>query len=568
MKLSTYLLATLKETPSDAELVSHQLMLRAGLIRRISSGLYTWLPLGLRVLQKVEAIIRDELDRAGAHELLMPCVQPAELWQESDRWDEFGPQLLKMNDRHQRPFCFGPTHEEVITSLIRNEINSYKALPLNLYQIQTKFRDEIRPRFGVMRSREFIMKDAYSFHASRQSLDETYQAMHQAYSQIFTRLGLEFRAVLADTGAIGGSDSHEFQVLAESGEDEIFYSDQSTYAANIEKATYLTPEFSNQDRDLENALEIIDTPNVKTIETLCEFLSCEKDTTVKTLMVAGSEDPIVALVLRGCDTLNPLLAEKHPLVKSPLTFVDEDCVVKEVGAHFGSLGPVKLSLPVLVDYSARALMNFSCGANQDDKHYVNANWQRDCGDIDCTHLREVRVGDQSPDGEGLLKSCRGIEVGHIFKLGTKYAKAMNATVLNEQGKATPLEMGCYGIGVSRIVAACIEQHHDDRGIVWPDSMAPYQVIITPMNFHKSEQVREESLKLYQTLLDHKIDVILDDRNERAGVLFKDAELIGIPKQVIIGERGLNNQLVEFKERRLGDKQEVPLDKILSLLLES
>lgn len=565
MKTSNYFLATLKETPSDAEIASHQLMLRAGLIRKLSSGLYTWLPMGLKVLQKVQNIIREELNQAGALEVLMPNIQPAELWHETGRWDDFGPQLLKMIDRGGREFCYGPTHEEVITQLVRHELNSYKALPLNLYQIQTKFRDEIRPRFGVMRAREFIMKDAYSFHDSQESLEKTYQVMHQAYCNIFDRLGLTFRPVLADSGSIGGSTSHEFQVLAGSGEDKIFYSDKSDYAANVEKATYLAPEIKTPEASELKPLETIDTPGVKTIDGLCELLNEAADKTIKTLMVKGSEAPIVAIILRGSDTLNPLLAEKHPDVFSPLTFAEDDEVFATVGAHFGSLGPVGLEIPVLVDYSARTLVNFSCGANIDDKHHLNVNWERDCGKVQVSHFREVMDGDLSPDGKGTLSSCRGIEVGHIFQLGQKYSKAMNATVLNQGGQSVPLEMGCYGIGVSRIVAAAIEQNHDDKGIIWSEAMSPFDVALLPLNYHKSEKVKKAADALYESLIAKGYDVLMDDRKISAGFMFKDAELIGIPKQIIIGERSLDKGLVEFKLRQKDSKEEVKLDEVLSKL---
>lgn len=565
MKTSNYFLATLKETPSDAEIASHQLMLRAGLIRKLSSGLYTWLPMGLKVLQKVQNIIREELNQAGALEVLMPNIQPAELWHETGRWDDFGPQLLKMIDRGGREFCYGPTHEEVITQLVRHELNSYKALPLNLYQIQTKFRDEIRPRFGVMRAREFIMKDAYSFHDSQESLEKTYQVMHQAYCNIFDRLGLTFRPVLADSGSIGGSTSHEFQVLAGSGEDKIFYSDKSDYAANVEKATYLAPEIKTPDTLELKALESIDTPGVKTIEGLCQLLNVAADKTIKTLMVKGNDAPIVAIILRGSDTLNPLLAEKHPDVFSPLTFAEDDEVFDTVGAHFGSLGPVGLEIPVLVDYSARTLVNFSCGANRDDKHHLNVNWERDCGKLQVSHFREVIEGDLSPDGKGTLSSCRGIEVGHIFQLGQKYSKAMNATVLNQGGKSVPLEMGCYGIGVSRIVAAAIEQNHDDKGIIWSEAMSPFDVTLLPLNYHKSEKVKKAADALYENLTAKGYDVLMDDRKISAGFMFKDAELIGIPKQIIIGERSLDKGLVEFKLRQTDNKEEVKLEEILNKL---
>ena len=560
MRLSQYFLATQKETPQDAEIISHQLMIRAGLIRKLSSGLYTWLPLGLKILHKVETIVREELNAIGALEILMPAVQPAELWQESERWDTFGAQLLKMTDRAGREFCYGPTHEEVITDMLRGELKSYKQLPLNLYQIQTKFRDEIRPRFGVMRSREFIMKDAYSFHIDKDCLAKTYEKMHQAYCNIFDRLGLHYRAVDADSGSIGGSASHEFQVLAENGEDLIFYSDESDYAANIEKASHLLPEPVSQ-QDTPARKENVATPNAKTIDDVVSLLTLPIEKTIKTLLVEGEESPAVALILRGDHTLNEIKAENHPQIKSPLTFIDEDKATELTGSTFGSLGPVELNMPIIVDHSAAAITDFCCGANQSDHHFINCNWYTDATWTECVDLRNVVEGDISPDGKGTLRSARGIEVGHIFQLGKKYSTAMKATVLNQNGKATPMEMGCYGIGISRIVAAAIEQHHDDKGIVWPAPLAPFQMVIVPMNMHKSDVVKQKAFELYEQLKEQGVDVLLDDRNERAGVMFADSELVGIPHRITIGAKGLDNGIVEYKHRKDIDKQEITLDAL-------
>lgn len=567
MKLSQYFVPTHKEIPQDAEIISHQLMLRSGLIRKLGSGLYTWLPLGLKVLRKIETIVREELNNAGALEILMPAVQPAELWQESERWDTFGPLLLKMTDRGKREFCFGPTHEEVITDLTRKELKSYKQLPLNLYQIQTKFRDEIRPRFGVMRAREFIMKDAYSFHTDKTSLAETYQKMHTAYSNVFTRLGLTFRAVDADTGSIGGSASHEFQVLADNGEDLIFYSDQSDYAANIEKASYRFPAPVTEGQIQQSRMQLVDTPNVKTIQDVVNYLDLPIEKTIKTLLVEGNETEAVALVLRGDHVLNELKAEKHALIKSPLTFIEEEKANALTNSVFGSLGPVELELPILVDHSAAALEDFCCGANQIEKHLTNCNWHIDAKWTELADLRNVVEGDISPDGKGHLSSARGIEVGHIFQLGTKYSQAMNATVLNDQGKAVPIEMGCYGLGISRVVAAAIEQHHDENGIIWPKPLAPFDITLLPMNMHKSEKVKAFTEELYQKLTAQGFDVLLDDRNERAGVMFADSDLIGIPHRIVIGEKSLNNEMVEYKSRKTNEKKEIPLSELDSFIAE-
>lgn len=557
MRASQCLLATLKETPNDAEIKSHQLMLRAGMIRKLGSGLYTWLPLGLKVLRKVEAIVREEMNRAQALEVLMPAVQPAELWQETGRWETFGGQLLTMRDSNDRNYCFGPTHEEVITDLMRHELQSYKQLPANFYQIQTKFRDEIRPRFGVMRAREFIMKDAYSFHLTQDCLQRTYDLMYQTYSRIFDRMGLKYRAVEADTGAIGGSWSHEFQVLADAGEDLIFYSDDSDYAANIEKATSLKPEKSMTLPDA--AMTKIATPGQKTIVDIAAFLNIPSAQTVKTLLVEGASEPLVALVLRGDDELNEIKAAKHPLVKSPLRFVDEAHVLSALGIPFGSIGPVNLSIPVIADFQARAMSAFVCGANEADQHFTNVGWERDVTCQDTYDLRNVKEGDISPDGKGTLHSCRGIEVGHIFQLGNKYAKVMNAAVINEEGQLQTMIMGTYGLGISRVVAAAIEQHHDENGIIWPQAIAPYQLVIIPINAHRSETVKTTADALYENLISQGIDVMLDNRNERPGVLFADSELIGIPHRLVVGERNLAEGMIEYKSRVSGESRLVPLE---------
>ncbi len=563
MRSSQWFLSTLKETPSDAEITSHQLMLRAGMIRKLGSGLYTWMPLGLKVLRKVEQIVREEMNKAHAMEVLMPAVQPAELWQETGRWDTFGGQLLTMKDSNDREYCFGPTHEEVITDLMRNELQSYKQLPVNFYQIQTKFRDEIRPRFGVMRAREFIMKDSYSFHLTLESLQNTYQDMYQAYCRIFDRLGLKYRAVEADTGAIGGSASHEFQVLADSGEDLIFYSDASDYAANIEQATSFRPEKASTPTS--EAMRLIDTPNQKTIAEVANFLNIEASQTIKTLIVKGKEHPMVALVLRGDDELNEVKATKNHLVATPLIFIDEETIVKTLKAPIGSLGPVQLNIPVIVDHNALAMSSFVCGANQADKHYISAAWDRDAHYHEAYDLRNVKEGDVSPDGKGILHSCRGIEVGHVFQLGDKYAKAMNAAVINEQGHLQTMMMGCYGLGITRVVAAAIEQHHDAQGIIWPLSIAPFQLVIIPINGHKSQAVREHAEELYQQFCDRGIDVLLDDRNERAGILFADNELIGIPHCLVVSDRNLEQGCVEYKSRISSESQQMDKNIVVEFI---
>lgn len=565
MRASLGLISTLKESPHEAETPSHQLMLRAGFIRPLGSGLYTWLPLGLKVLRKIESIVREELNKIGALELLMPAVQPAELWQETGRWDTFGGQLLRITDNNDREYCFGPTHEEVITDLMRRELQSYKQLPLNVYQIQTKFRDEIRPRFGVMRAREFLMKDAYSFHIDAECLERTYQTMYEAYSRIFDRLGFTYRAVDADTGAIGGAVSHEFQVIAEAGEDCLVYSDASHYAANIEQATSLTPAPAEHPSD--TPMTRVDTPNIKTITDVAAFLNVDPKNTIKTLIVEGQEDrPLVALVLRGDDTLNATRAAKHPWIKSPLQFASEELVVEALKVPFGSIGPVGLDIPVIVDHHARALNSFVCGANSTDVHFVNTVWGRDVEAHEVFDLREVKAGDPSPDGQGTLHMCRGIEVGHIFQLGSKYAEIMKANVLNANGKAQTLMMGCYGLGISRMVAAAIEQHHDARGMCLPEVLAPFQIGIIPINGHRSERVQEAAESLYQDLLAQGFDVLLDDRKERPGVLFADHDLIGIPHRFIIGERGLDEGTLEYKARCDTDAKHIPLDDIQAFIV--
>ncbi len=565
MRTSRLLLSTLRETPADAEVISHQLMLRAGMIRRLASGLYTWLPLGLRVLRKVEKIVREEMDRAGAQELLMPAIQPAELWQESGRWEQYGPELLRLTDRHNREFCFGPTHEEVITDLVRREIQSYKQLPANFYQIQTKFRDEVRPRFGVMRAREFLMKDAYSFHLDSDSLQETYDLMYQTYCRIFRRLGLDFRAVMADTGSIGGRASHEFHVLASSGEDAIAFSDSSDYAANVELAEAVPPQTPRSAPG--QPMQIVDTPGQCTIEEVSRHLGVDPSRIVKTLLVKGEESDLVALVVRGDHELNEVKAEKLPQVKTPLTFADEAEIRAVTGAGPGSIGPVGLTIPVIADHSAAQLSDFVCGANRDGKHLTGVNWGRDLPEPQTADLRNVVEGDPSPDGKGRLVIKRGIEVGHIFQLGNKYSAAMKATALDESGRQKVLEMGCYGIGVSRVVAAAIEQNHDERGIVWPSAIAPFQVALLPMNMHKSQRVREAAEALYRKLTDAGVEVLFDDRKERAGVMFADMELIGIPHRLVLGERGLDADKIEYKGRRDRDSQEIPLGDLPAFIQE-
>tara|TARA_R110002074_G_scaffold212376_1_gene381819 strand:+ start:2586 stop:4325 length:1740 start_codon:yes stop_codon:yes gene_type:complete len=574
MRASRYLIATQKETPSDAEVISHQLMLRAGMIRKLAAGLYTWLPMGLRTLRKVERIVREEMDKSGAQEVLMPAVQPAELWQESGRWEQYGGELLRMNDRHGREFCFGPTHEEVITDLVRNELKSYKELPTNFYQIQTKFRDERRPRFGVMRAREFIMKDAYSFHVNAESLDETYQVMHRTYCAIFDRLGLDYRPVQADSGAIGGSASHEFHVLASSGEDDIVFSTDSDYAANIEKAEAVAP--SGERAAPAEDLKEVATPDQRTIEAISQFLNIDATRTVKTLLVKaqadeageGSNAGLIALILRGDHTLNEIKAENLEGVAEPLTMATDEEIEAAIRCKAGSIGPVNLQVPVIVDRSAAHLADFVCGANREGYHLTGVNWERDLPLGRVEDIRNVVEGDASPDGKGTLEIRRGIEVGHIFKLGNKYSTAMDATVLDENGKTVIMDMGCYGIGVSRIVAASIEQNHDDKGIIWPDAIAPFQVAIVTLNAHKTPIVAEAGEKLYEQLRQAGYDVLLDDRKERPGVKFADMELIGIPHRFVISDRGLAAGTLEYKGRRDADKQDVAVADALAFLVNA
>lgn len=568
MRTSKYLLATTKETPADAVVISHQLMLKAGMIRKLASGLYNWLPVGLRVLQKVTRIIREEMNNSGALEVSMPVVQPAELWHESGRWEVMGDELQRFKDRHERDFCLGPTHEEVITDLVRNELNSYKQLPINIYQIQTKFRDERRPRFGVMRSREFIMKDAYSFHLDQDSLDDTYQLMYETYSKIFSRLGFSFRAVEADSGNIGGNKSHEFHVLADSGEDEIVFSDQSDYAANIEMASSREPLTANTAASAELAL--VSTPDCKTIDEVSSLLGVDSSNTVKTLVVLSDdkeEKSLVALVLRGDHQLNEVKAGKINGVASPLTFASDEQIQAIIKCEPGSIGPVKIPVKVIVDRDAAVLSDFVCGANQNDHHYTGVNWDRDAAFDEIADLRKVVEGDISPDGNGTLSIKRGIEVGHIFQLGNKYSTAMNASVLDENGKTKIMEMGCYGIGVSRIVAAAIEQCHDDKGIIWPDNIAPFHVVIIPLNAHKSEEVTSISESLYEELQLAGMDVLLDDRDKKTspGVKFADMELIGIPHRVVVSDRGLANSKVEYKKRGNADSEDIAVSEIVDFL---
>lgn len=567
MRTSQYLLSTLKETPASAEVISHQLMLRAGLVRNLASGLYTWLPTGLRVLKKVENIVREEMQRAGVNEISMPMVQPADLWEESGRLNDYGPELLRLNDRHKRPFVLGPTHEEVITKLVANELNSYKQLPLSLFQIQSKFRDEIRPRFGVMRSREFLMKDAYSFHLEHECLEKTYQNMFDAYCRIFDRLGLDYRPVIADSGSIGGDASHEFHVLADSGEDDIAFSDASDFAANVEKAEALAPKAERGEPT--QTLTKVATPNVKSIDDLAKFLNVDVKTTVKTLLVCGVENeqgetPIIALVLRGDHQLNEIKVEHLTQIASPLAFASEEQLLASAKCNAGSIGPVGLDIEIIVDKSAAQLSDFVCGANENDFHLTGINWERDCTTYQVADIRNVVAGDPSPCGQGNIEIKRGIEVGHIFQLGTKYAEAMGCAVLNEGGKNQTLTMGCYGIGVSRIVAAAIEQNHDKYGIKWPKAIAPFQVAIVPMNMAKSARVKETAEALYEQFNQAGIEVLFDDRKERPGVMFADHELMGTPLLVIIGERNLDEQQVEVKNRITGEKSLLAIDEVMSL----
>ena len=565
MRTSQFLLATVRETPADVEIISHQLMLRAGMIRMLAAGIYTWLPMGLRVLRKVEGIVREEMNRAGAQEVLMSGVQPAELWQESGRWEQYGPELLRLQDRHKRDFCLGPTHEEVITDLVRREIRSYKQLPVNFYQIQTKFRDEIRPRFGIMRAREFLMKDAYSFHLDDASLQETYDVMYASYTRIFERFGLKFRAVLADSGNIGGATSHEFHVLASSGEDAIAFSTSGEYAANVERAETLPP-FGDR-AEPTDPMTVVDTPDVHSIEDVCSCLKVIPSQCVKTLIVEG-EEGLVALVLRGDHELNDIKAEKLEGIASPLRFASEADIVTEIGCKPGSIGPVGLSIPLIIDHAASHIANFVSGANEDGKHLTGVNWDRDIENYQTADLRNVVKGDPSPDGNGTLEIARGIEVGHIFQLGQKYSAALKATCLNEQGSAQTLTMGCYGIGVSRVVAAAIEQNNDDKGIIWPDAIAPFQLALVPINMHKSERLKEAVEKLYGDLLAAGIDVLLDDRKERPGVMFADMELVGIPHRLTFSERGLDAGTIEYKHRKDSESRDVVMTELMTFLQDA
>ncbi len=562
MRLTAYPLLNLKEVPAEAEIVSHQLMLRAGLVRRLAAGLYTWLPMGLRVLRKVERIVREEMDRAGALELLMPTIQPAELWQESGRWVEYGPELLRLKDRHERGFVYGPTHEEVITDIARRELKSYRQLPVNFYQIQLKFRDEMRPRFGVMRAREFIMKDAYSFHVDEASLDEGYRLMYDAYARIFTRMGLRFRSVLADPGAIGGTGSQEFHVLAASGEDAIAFSDGDDYAANLEKAEALAPG----PRPAATAmLTRVPTPDVHTIAELAALLAVPAGRCLKTLIVEGEAGGLVALALRGDHELNALKAQSLAAVASPLRFAPAARIAAELGTEIGSVGPVGLRCPLIADHAALALADFVCGGNERDLHLGGVNWGRDLPEPAAADLRNVVDGDPSPSGKGRLSIARGIEVGHCFKLGRKYSESLGATVLDEQGRSVTMLMGCYGIGVTRVVAAAIEQNHDERGIIWPEPLAPFDVVLVPINLQKSARVREASERLYADLGAAGFDVLYDDRDARPGVKFADAELYGIPHRLVIGERGLEAGRLEYRHRRAAASEELSLEEAAAFL---
>jgi prolyl-tRNA synthetase len=554
MRLSQYPISTLKEVPGDAEVVSHQLMLRAGLIRRLAAGLYVWLPMGLRTLKKVEQIVREEMNRAGALEMCMPTLQPAELWVESGRWSKYGPELLRFKDRHDREFCYGPTHEEVITDIARRELRSYKQLPVNFYQIQTKFRDEIRPRFGVMRSREFLMKDAYSFHTDEASLAEGYRLMYDAYSRIFTRMGLKFRAVQADGGSIGGQTTQEFHVLADSGEDAIAFSNGDDYAANLETA--LTLPASTPRAAATEALSMVATPNARTIAEVSVLLGVAATQCVKTLLVDGSDGGVVALVVRGDHELNAIKAQKLDGVASPLKMTGAERVRAAAGAEPGFIGPIGFKGRIYVDHAAAHLSDFVCGANEKDMHYRGVNWGRDLPEQQSVDIRNVQAGDPSPTGRGTLEIVRGIEVGHIFQLGQLYSTSMKASVLDEQGKALTMYMGCYGIGVTRIVAAAIEQNHDANGIVWPEALAPFQVVLVPINYQKSAKVQETADALYRDFNAAGIDVLLDDRDARPGVKFADAELLGIPHRIVIGDRTLSAGKLEYRHRRETESTEI------------
>jgi prolyl-tRNA synthetase len=557
MRLSQYPILTLKEVPSDAEVISHQLMLRTGMIRRLAAGLYVWLPMGLRTLRKVEQIVREEMNRTGALELSMPTIQPSELWKESGRWSQYGPELLRIKDRHDREFAYGPTHEEVITDIARRELRSYKQLPVNFYQIQIKFRDEIRPRFGVMRAREFLMKDAYSFHINEASLAEGYRLMFEAYSRIFTRLGLKFRAVQADGGSIGGSTTQEFHVLADSGEDAIVFSDADDYAANLEMAATSAPAAPRAPATAE--LTKVPTPNTRTIAELSALLGVSPAQCLKTLLVDGSEGDVVALLIRGDHELNAVKSQKLPGVASPLRMVGPERVRAATGSEPGSLGPIGFKGRIYVDHAAAHAANFVCGANEKDVHFTGVNWGRDLPDPVSVDIRNAQAGDPSPSGRGNLKIARGIEVGHIFQLGTKYSASMNASVLDEQGVAQKMFMGCYGIGVTRVVAAAIEQNHDANGIIWPEAIAPFQVVLVPINYQKSTLIQEKADSLYQAFNAAGIDVLLDDRDARPGVKFADSELLGIPHRIVIGERGLSAGKLEYRHRRETESTEIPVE---------
>ena len=565
MRFREFGLTTLKEIPTEAEIVSHQLMLRAGLIRRLASGLFTWMPIGFRVMKKVEHVVRQEMDKAGALEMVMPAVQPAELWQESGRWDQYGPLLLRMQDRHERHYCFGPTHEEVITDIARREFRSYKQLPVNYYQIQTKFRDEIRPRFGVMRAREFIMKDAYSFDIDEASMQVAYQKMHAAYTAIFEGLGLKFRVVDADSGEIGGNRSQEFHVLADSGEDAIAYSDDDGYASNVETAATFASDESAPASSQE--LQKVSTPNAKTIEDLSDFLKVEASQTLKVLIVDGDDGPI-ALALRGDHELNAIKAQKLPGVSSPLQMADGGTIRKATGCDIGYTGPIGLDIPIHYDHATRQMADFVCGANEKDMHYTGVNFGRDIDSPETVDIRNVVEGDPTPGGKGTLSIARGIEVGHIFQLGTKYSVAMKATVQDKDGSDTPMAMGCYGIGVTRIVAAAIEQNHDDKGIIWPEQLAPFDVILVPINLQRSEPIREAAEQLYSELKDMGLEVLFDDREARPGVKFADAELLGIPHRLVLSDRGLEAGELEYRHRRDSEARMLKRDAALELLRES
>ncbi|GAA0241705.1 proline--tRNA ligase [Marinomonas primoryensis] len=571
MRASNYLFSTLREAPTDAVVTSHQLMVRAGMIRQISKGLYTWLPTGLKVFRKVEHIVRDEMEKAGSLEVMMPGVQPAELWQETGRWQKYGAELLRLKDRHGRDYCLGPTHEEVITELARNELTSYKQLPMNFFQIQTKFRDEVRPRFGVMRSREFCMKDAYSFHVGAESLQQTYDVMHQAYCNVFDRIGLDYRPVRADTGSIGGAFSHEFHVLADSGEDDIAFSDSSDFAANIELAEAVCLK-EKADAPTQALTEVF-TPDCKTIQKVAEFLKLDVTSTVKTMLVKAIDEnkqpTIVALVLRGDHNINEIKVEKLSGLVVPFEFADENDIVAKIGCAPGSIGPKDLKekgIRVIADRSAAVMSDFCAGANKDDYHFTGLNWERDCAEFEIADIRNVVEGDPSPDGQGTIAIKRGIEVGHIFQLGQQYAEALKATVLDENGKAQVMHMGCYGIGVSRIVAAAIEQNYDDKGILWPESIAPFDIAIIAMNYDKSEAVRTECDRLYTELKAKGLDVLLDDRKERPGVKFADCELLGIPHRLVVGDKGLEKGTLEYKHRKAGENEDIVIADAIDFIL--